>query len=188
MPSRVSLPCRRRPPVPSREPDLANFARASMPVALETFHPCIPWRSVEGRRRLPGMNSHRAHRFASDGRGGEFFSLESSAGGGGREGRDPRFSPERSSGSGRTEEVVFPGVLGREAEAGRKSFSRNFRQGVGSRESLFSRSAKTPGRRTVRAFETAEMRRPVPRRPAIRRVRRARRPRASFQWRSSTAG
>lgn len=120
MPSRVSLPCRRRPPVPSREPDLANFARASTPVAPETFHPCIPRRSMEGRRRLPGMNSHRAPHSASDGRGGEFFSLESSAGGGGREGREPRFSLERSSGSGRTGEVVFPGVLGREAAAGRK--------------------------------------------------------------------
>ena len=167
--------------------DPANFARASMPVALETFHPCIPRRSMEGRRRLPGMNSHRAHRFASDGRGGEFFSLESSAGGGGREGREPRFSLERSSGSGRTGEVVFPGVLGREAEAGRK-LSPEFSAGRRKPWKSFPRSAKTPGRGTVRAFETAEMRRPVSRRPAIRRVRRARRPRASFQWRSSTAG
>ena len=203
MPSRVFLPCRMRPPVPSREPELANFARASMPVALETFHPCIPWRSVEGRRRLPGMNSRRAPHSASDGRGGEFFSLESPAGGGGREGEEicflqsvrqaaeergklffPEFSAERRQQGGSCPRSArqaarerggsrFPGIFGRESEAV---------------EVVFPRSAKTPGRRTVRAFETAEMRRPVSRRPAIRRVRRARRPRASFQWRSSTAG
>lgn len=159
MPSRVSLPCRMRPPVPSREPDLANFARASMPVALETFHPCIPWRSMEGRRRLPGMNSRRAPHSASDGRGGEFFSLESPAGGGGREGEEicflqsvrqaaeergklffPEFSAERRQQGGSCPRSARQAAR----ERGRKSFSRNFRQGGGSRGSRFPGAQKRP--------------------------------------------